>query len=344
MHEISLAEAIRETALRHARLAGASRILSVRVVIAEFSSYLEDALAMFWDEICSATAAAGARIEFQRVPGRSVCLECSESFAIGPDGSAMSRVRQRVAKTHQRTGMLRRVDRSGRRGSMTMPIKTIQVSRSAFSANRETAEQNRAILDAAGVAALNLMASPGAGKTSLIERTIKALEGRLRIGMINSDTSPAAMDAERGERAGAVSVHLDTAGRCHLDAGMVREALECLPLHDIDILFIENIGNLVCPAAWQLGSHFSVLVASTPEGDDKPYKYPRMYSGVDVLVINKIDLLPYVSFDLDYFTRGVEGLNHGLRTFPLSCRSGAGLDPWFDWIESMAVRKNAVAK
>ena len=113
--------------------------------------------------------------------------------------------------------------------------------------------------------------------------------------------------------------------------------------HDIDILFIENIGNLVCPAAWQLGSHFSVLVASTPEGDDKPYKYPRMYSGVDVLVINKIDLLPYVSFDLDYFTRGVEGLNHGLRTFSLSCRSGAGLDPWFGWIESMAVRKNAAA-
>jgi len=224
-----------------------------------------------------------------------------------------------------------------------MTARTIQVSQSVLSANREIAEHNLARLNAEGVVALNLMASPGAGKTSLIERTIQRLEGRLRIGMINSDTSPAAMDAERAERAGAVVVHLNTAGRCHLDAGMVRDALDSLPLGDIDLLFIENIGNLVCPASWQLGSHFSVLIASTPEGDDKPYKYPRMYSGVEALVVNKTDLLPYVSFSLDYFTRGVEDLNPGLRTFPLSCRSGAGLDRWFDWIASIAVRQAAMA-
>ena len=225
-----------------------------------------------------------------------------------------------------------------------MTAKTIQVSQKVLSANREISEQNRAKLDAAGVVALNLMASPGAGKTSLIERTIQGLEGRLRIGMVNSDTSPAAMDAERAERAGAVTVHLNTAGRCHLDAGMVRDALDCLPLGEIDLLFIENIGNLVCPASWQLGSHFSVLIASTPEGDDKPYKYPRMYSGVEALVINKTDLLPYVSFDPDYFTRGVAALNPGLKTFPLSCRSGTGLKYWFDWIASIAVGETAMAR
>jgi len=224
-----------------------------------------------------------------------------------------------------------------------MTVKTIQVSQNVLSANREIAEHNRAKLNAAGVVTLNLMASPGAGKTSLIERTIQGLEGRLRIGMINSDTSPAAMDAERAERAGAVTVHLNTAGRCHLDAGMVRDAMDCLPLRDIDLLLIENIGNLVCPASWRLGSHWNVLIASTPEGDDKPYKYPRMYSGVEALVINKTDLLPYVSFDLDHFTRGVEALNQGLRTFPLSCRSGTGLDLWFDWIASIAVRKATMA-
>jgi hydrogenase nickel incorporation protein HypB len=218
-----------------------------------------------------------------------------------------------------------------------MTVKTIQISQKALSVNEEIAESNRARLDDFGIVAVNLMASPGAGKTSLIERTIRALDGRLRIGMINSDTSAATMDAERGEKAGAITVHLSTAGRCHLDAGMVRDAMDCLPLRDIDLVFIENIGNLVCPAAWRLGSHSNVLIASTPEGDDKPYKYPRMYTGVDALVINKTDLLPHVSFDLPYFTRGVMALNPGLRTFPLSCRSGAGLDRWLDWIESIAV-------
>jgi hydrogenase nickel incorporation protein HypB len=224
-----------------------------------------------------------------------------------------------------------------------MIVETIQVSQNVLTANCQIAGHNRAKLNAAGVVAVNLMASPGAGKTSLIERTIQGLEGRLRIGMINSDTSPAAMDAERAERAGALTVHLNTAGRCHLDAGMVRDAMDCLPLHDIDLLLIENIGNLVCPASWRLGSHWNVLIASTPEGDDKPYKYPRMYSGVEALVINKTDLLPHVSFDLEYFTRGVEALNHRLRTFPLSCRTGAGLQQWFHWIASIAVREAAMA-
>jgi hydrogenase nickel incorporation protein HypB len=218
-----------------------------------------------------------------------------------------------------------------------MTVKTIHVAQNALSANSEVAQQNRAMLDSAGVVAVNLMASPGAGKTSLIERTIEELKGQVRIGMINSDTSAAAMDAERAEKAGAVTVHLNTTGRCHLDAGMIRDAITCLPLREIDLLFVENIGNLVCPAAWQLGTHLSVLIASTPEGDDKPYKYPRMYSGVDALVINKVDLLPYVTFNLDNFRRGVEALNQGLRTFPLSCRSGAGLTAWFDWISYLAV-------
>jgi hydrogenase nickel incorporation protein HypB len=225
-----------------------------------------------------------------------------------------------------------------------MTIKTIQVAQKELTANRDIAEQNRAALDAAGVVALNLMASPGAGKTSVIERTIQELAGELRIGMINSDTSPAVMDAERGERAGAVTVHLNTAGRCHLDAGMIREALTSLPLTEIDLLLIENIGNLVCPSSWQLGTHFSVLIASTPEGDDKPFKYPRVYSGVDALVINKIDLMPYVSFSLDYFQHGVESLNPGVRTFALSCRSGNGLDGWLEWIASIAVRKTALTQ
>jgi hydrogenase nickel incorporation protein HypB len=215
-----------------------------------------------------------------------------------------------------------------------MPTQTIQLAQNILHANNETARQNRSRLDAEGILALNLMASPGAGKTSLIVETIRALKDRLRVGMINSDTSSAAMDAERAEEAGAAVVHLDTAGKCHLNAGMVRDAMARLPLREIDLLLIENIGNLVCPAPWSLGSHLNILIASTPEGDDKPYKYPRIYTGVDALVINKIDLLPYVPFSVDYFTRGVAALNENLATFPLSCQSCAGMDRWFRWILS----------
>jgi len=157
------------------------------------------------------------------------------------------------------------------------------------------------------------------------------------------------MYAERAEKAGAIAVHINTAGKCHLDAGMVRDAMARLPLQDIDLLLIENVGNLICPSSWQLGSHCNVLIASTPEGHDKPYKFPRLYGGVDAVVINKIDLLPYVSFDLNYFKRGVEALNSGLLTFPLSCFSGLGLNAWSDWVESAVsagyrdVRQRALA-
>jgi len=216
-----------------------------------------------------------------------------------------------------------------------MTVKTILASENLLRANREIAQQNQARLDAAGVAALNLMSFPGAGKTSLIERTIQNLATRLRIGVISSDTYAAAMDAERAEEAEVIAVHINTAGKCHLDAGMVRDAMACLPLQDIDLLLIENVGNLICPSSWQLGSHCNVLIASTPEGHDKPYKFPRLYGGVDAVVINKTDLLPYVSFDLNSFKRGVEALNSGLLTFPLSCFSGLGLVTWFDWVESM---------
>lgn len=213
------------------------------------------------------------------------------------------------------------------------PIR-IPVVEKVLSANDSVAAETRARLDAQGIFSLNLMASPGAGKTSLVERTAAALKDTLPVGMVNGDTSEAAFDAERSQRAGALSVHINTGGKCHLEAAMVRDALALLPLEQIRLLIIENVGNLVCPSAWQLGAHQSVLIASIPEGDDKPYKYPKMYSGVDVLVINKIDLLPYVDFRMDYFRRGVETLNPGLVTFPVSCRTGEGLEAWFDWLRS----------
>jgi hydrogenase nickel incorporation protein HypB len=209
--------------------------------------------------------------------------------------------------------------------------RRIPVVEKILSANERLAEENRARLDNAGVMALNLMASPGGGKTSLIERTIGALSSKLRLAVINGDVATS-IDADRAAQAGAVAVQINTGGECHIDAVMLQGALDELPLDQVDLLIVENVGNLICPASFALGTHKSVLIASVPEGDDKPYKYPGMYRGVDALVINKIDLLPYVDFDMAYFKRGVEILNPGLVTFPLSCRTGEGLEAWFAWV------------
>ena len=218
----------------------------------------------------------------------------------------------------------------------------IRVLEKILSANDKLAVENQLMLDRAGVFAVNIMASPGAGKTSLIERTIIALSSRstpLRLGVIDGDIATS-LDADRAAAAGAMAIQINTGGECHLDAVMMQKGLQQLNLGQIDLLIVENVGNLVCPASFQLGTHKSVLVASIPEGDDKPYKYPGMYSGVDALVINKIDLLPYVPFRMNYFRQGVEILNPGIVTFPLSCRTGEGLEAWLDWLIDWVAKNN----
>lgn len=207
----------------------------------------------------------------------------------------------------------------------------IPILEKILSANDRLAAENRRKLDHAGVLAINLMASPGAGKTSLIELTVKGLDERFRLAVIDGDIATS-LDADRAAAAGATAIQINTGGECHLDAVMLHEALGQLELTNFEMLIVENVGNLVCPASFKLGTHKSVLIASIPEGDDKPYKYPGMYRGVEALVINKIDLLPYVPFDMAYFQRGVEILNPGLVTFPLSCSTGEGVDAWLEWL------------
>jgi hydrogenase nickel incorporation protein HypB len=210
--------------------------------------------------------------------------------------------------------------------------KRIPVVEKILSANDRLALENQSRFDTAKVFAINMMASPGAGKTSLIEQTVKGLEGRMRIGMINGDIATS-FDADRAQAAGATAIQINTGGDCHLDAVMVQSALSQLDLGVLDLVIIENVGNLVCPADFKLGTQKSVLVASIPEGDDKPYKYPGMYRGVNAVVINKIDLLPYVPFRMDFFKRGIEVLNPGVTQFELSCRTGEGLSGWLAWLE-----------
>jgi hydrogenase nickel incorporation protein HypB len=213
--------------------------------------------------------------------------------------------------------------------------KNLVVVEKILSANDRIAVENRTIFDEAGVRAFNLMASPGAGKTSLIEQMVKRLQPTMKLAVIDGDIATN-LDADRAQAAGAMAIQINTGGECHLDAVMVNSALKQMDLQGFDLILVENVGNLVCPASFKLGTHKSVLIASIPEGDDKPYKYPGMYRGVDALVINKIDLLPYVQFDMEYFRQGVEILNPGLISFPLSCKTGEGLEAWIEWIKDSA--------
>lgn len=221
-----------------------------------------------------------------------------------------------------------------------MPLKTnstntarVPIVEKILSANEQMAALNRAQLDQHRVFSINVMASPGAGKTSFILQTIKALAPRFRTGVIEGDTAPVTIDADKITAVGMPAVQINTGGDCHLDAVMLRDGLLQMPLDEIDLLVVENVGNLICPAAFALGTHINVLIASIPEGDDKPYKYPAIYRGVDVLIINKVDLLPYVRFNMDYFRQGVEMLNPGLVTFPISCTTGEGVPAWVSWLQ-----------
>lgn len=219
----------------------------------------------------------------------------------------------------------------------------VPVVEKIFSTNDKIANQNRQNLTNKKVLAINLMASPGAGKTSFILATIKRLKDQFRIGVIEGDTAPVTIDADKIISAGMPAVQINTGGDCHLDASMMGDGLASLPLDELDLVIVENVGNLICPAAWDLGTHFNLLVASVPEGDDKPYKYPNIYRGLEILIINKVDLQPYVEFKMNYFRQGVEMLNPGLITFPVSCRTDEGMDAWIDWLSKKIIefKKNA---
>jgi hydrogenase nickel incorporation protein HypB len=192
-----------------------------------------------------------------------------------------------------------------------------------------------------GLLALNMMASPGAGKTSVIMNTIQALKDTVGIGVMDGDV--VMLDVDRIAQLGVPVTLINTGGDCHLDANMVHQALPALDLNALDLLIIENVGNLICPAAFKLGVHLNVVIASVPEGADKPYKYPAMFRGADVLLLNKMDLCAYQEFDVDYFHHGVEVLNPGVAFFPISCRTGEGFDAWLEWLRARVSERSAAS-
>ncbi len=218
----------------------------------------------------------------------------------------------------------------------------VTIAQNILAANDTIAQEIQRSLAVRGIRTINIMSSPGAGKTTLLERTIERLHGyrgQLGIGVIEGDVETSA-DAERIEAAGAETVQINTRGACHLEAHMIRDALAEIELARIELLFVENIGNLVCPAAWNLGEDTRVVVVSTTEGDDKPAKYPQMFAASEVMIVNKLDLLPYVDYDVEKVKRHALAINPHLRIFEMSCRTGAGLDAWCDWLLNFAAEKN----
>ena len=211
----------------------------------------------------------------------------------------------------------------------------VSIAQNILAVNEDIAQEIHQSLTAHDIRAINIMSSPGAGKTTLLERTIERLRGRLGIGVIEGDVETSA-DAERIEAAGAETVQINTRGACHLEAHMVRDALAEIELADMDLLVIENVGNLVCPAAWDLGEDARIVVVSTTEGDDKPAKYPQMFAISQVMVVNKLDLLPYVDYDLQKVKRQALAINPNLQIFEVSCRTGDGLDAWCEWLVTFA--------
>jgi hydrogenase nickel incorporation protein HypB len=210
--------------------------------------------------------------------------------------------------------------------------KELQVFKKLLEKNDNQADSNRRHFEQHGVLAINLMSSPGAGKTTLLEKTIEALKGKYNIGVIEGDLETE-RDAERVRKKGAEAYQITTGQTCHLDAFMVHKGIHHLPLEKLDIVFIENVGNLVCPASFDVGAHLNVVLLSVPEGDDKPAKYPVMFKKADLFVITKADLLPYFDFDLERCIKEFKEINPEAEVIVLSTKTGEGLDKWIEWLE-----------
>jgi len=217
----------------------------------------------------------------------------------------------------------------------------VKVLEDVLDANGTIAAANRDDFERAGVTAVNLMSAPGAGKTTLLERSLRRLDG-VRVGVLEGDVA-STLDGDRIAQLHVPVVQIETdpgfGGECHLDANMVRSALPSLPLGEIDLLVIENVGNLVCPAEFRVGEHQRVMVSSIAEGEDKPLKYPLMFRACELVIINKVDLLPHLDFDLDRYLQNLDAVHPGVDRLLVSARTGEGVDAWRDWLVRAAVRE-----
>jgi hydrogenase nickel incorporation protein HypB len=215
----------------------------------------------------------------------------------------------------------------------------VTVLQNIMNANDQLAAENLKLLDKYKILSINIMSSPGAGKTTLLLETIKRLKDKMRIAVIEADIA-SSIDADKINREGVPAIQINTGGQCHIDANMVKSALDRLPLKDLDLIFVENVGNLICPADFKIGTHKNVMLLSVPEGHDKPYKYPLIFTTSEAVIISKMDYLPLSDFDVKVFKEVVTGLNPGARILPMSARSGEGMEDWIMWLEAQLKQVN----
>ncbi len=361
MHELSISSAIVDTALRHA---GGRPVTAVQMRVGALRQVVPESLDFYFEIVARDTPCEGATLELEIVPALMSCQVCGCEWDPAPEPELGHEPLTAVLPTFRCPGcelagaqVVRgrrargRVDRGRGRGPRAslerrpMHRTKIRVAEDALDANQTIANANRHDFDHAGVAVVNMMSAPGAGKTTLLERGLDGLEG-VRAGVLEGDVQ-GTMDADRIAAIHVPVVQLNTdsgfGGECHLDANMVRSAIGDLPLDELDLLMIENVGNLVCPAEFKVGEDARIMVTSVTEGEDKPLKYPLMFRACELVIINKLDLLPHVDFDLDRMLANIDAVNPGVETMLVSATSGRGVDEWREWLTAVPARVAAGA-
>ena len=352
MHELSICRSIVDIVTRHA--AGRA-VRTVHLQVGQLRQIVPDTLVYCWGLMNEDSALAGSTLEVDSVPAALRCRSCAATTSISAPVLRLRVVRGDRRRDRGRRGIpesplsiSRRPDPMGRfhqhddsdhdhgdHSGYATGTERVEVLERIFDENDHTAAANRADLDAAGVTAVNLMSSPGAGKTALLRRTLQRLHGELRVGIVEGDIETS-IDADRLAGLGAAVTLINTAngfgGECHLDAPMVRSALPRLPLAELDLVIVENVGNLVCPAEFQVGEHHRAMVYAITEGEEKPLKYPVMFRSADVVLVNKIDLRPHLDFDLDAFYANLGAVNPGVTVIETSARTGQGVAQWCAWL------------
>lgn len=217
-------------------------------------------------------------------------------------------------------------------------LKVFSIKKNIYEDNKKVAEETRVFLRENGAFMVNVMSSPGSGKTTTLVSTLKALKEEMNIGVIEADVD-SDVDAKTVQEAGARAVQMHTDGLCHIDATMARAGVDALEVSDLDLVFLENIGNLICPVGYDTGAMKNIAILSVPEGDDKPLKYPMIFAKVDALLISKMDVMPYFDFDMEALKERVYHLNKDIEIFPLSAKTGEGMDAWTNWIRKQMGRK-----
>ncbi len=217
-------------------------------------------------------------------------------------------------------------------------LKVFSIKKNIYEDNKKVAEETREFLRENGAFMVNVMSSPGSGKTTTLVSTVKALKEEMNIGVIEADVD-SDVDAKTVQEAGARAVQMHTDGLCHIDATMARAGVDALEVSDLDLVFLENIGNLICPVGYDTGAMKNIAILSVPEGDDKPLKYPMIFAKVDALLISKMDVMPYFDFDMEALKERVYHLNKDIEIFPLSAKTGEGMDAWTNWIRKQMGRK-----